>query len=240
MGAIDEQSADLIQSDAFFSEISDAVASLVFPYFGFGGWIEHYTGYSPVWQLAHALPLWAKGIEKEVGWGVQALFKLPPYYEIPFFEPVEVKGAFKLVVQHTIEEQGWGPMLDAVREMPCDGDYEPWDTNVRKDFLRKWYHTRSKQVQTVSLEGLMEGEEDDRIFTLPDPVQNVEDYVAARDFVERFLATLPERDRQIVQYRQDGYSYAEIAEMLGYKNHSGVIKRMEAVRKKFDEYRRRE
>ena len=42
-------------------------------------------------------------------------------------------------------------MLEAVREMPCDEDFDPWDTNARKDFLRKWYHTRSKKVQTVSL-----------------------------------------------------------------------------------------
>ena len=35
--------------------------------------------------------------------------------------------------------------------MPCDEDFEKWDTNVRKDFLRKWYHTRSKRVQTCLL-----------------------------------------------------------------------------------------
>ena len=81
-------------------------------------------------------------------------------------------------------------MLEAVREMPCDEDFEPWDTNARKDFLRKWYHTRSKKVQTVSLEELMESGEDDSIFYLPDPSQNVEDYVIAKDFVERFLTTL--------------------------------------------------
>ena len=40
--------------------------------------------------------------------------------------------------------------------MPCDEDFEKWDTNARKDFLRRWYHTRSKKVQTVSLEGMLE------------------------------------------------------------------------------------
>ena len=130
-------------------------------------------------------------------------------------------------------------MLEAVREMPCDEDFEPWDTNARKDFLRKWYHTRSKKVQTVSLEELMESGEDDSIFYLPDPSQNVEDYVITKDFVERFLTTLPERDRQIVQLRQDGYTYVEIADALGYGNHSGVIKRIEAVKKKYRDYQRK-
>lgn len=124
--------------------------------------------------------------------------------------------------------------------MPCDEDFEPWDTNVRKDFLRKWYHTRSKKVQTVSLEALMEDEEDGSIFYIPDATQNVEAYVIAKDFVERFLATLSEKDRQIVELRQDGYSYVEIADKLGYKNHSGVIKRIEAIKKKFKEYRGKE
>lgn len=51
----------VILSQQFFGEITDAVASLVFPHFGFGGWKEHYTGWCPVWRLSYALPLWAKG-----------------------------------------------------------------------------------------------------------------------------------------------------------------------------------
>lgn len=241
MGALNAapEWGEVIQSAAFLNEVMDAVASLAFPHFGFGGWKEHYTGYFPAWRLSYAIPLWAKGVERVRGWGLQALFALPPGYEIPFFDPEDVKSVMAEVVQQTIEEQGWGPILDVVREMPCDEDYEPWDTNARKDFLRKWYHTRSKRVQTVSLEDLMEADEDGSIFYLPDPTQNVEDYVIAKDFAERFLATLPERDRQITLLRQDGYSYAEIADRLGYKNHSGVIKRMEVVKKKFKEYQRK-
>lgn len=55
----------------------------------------------------------------------------------------------------------------------------------------------------------------------------------AKDFVERFLKTLPLKDRQIVELRQDGFTYEEIADKLGYKNHSGVIKRVEAVKRNF-------
>lgn len=231
--------AEVIQSDAFLKEIMDAAASLAFPHFGFSGWKEHYTGYSPVWRLSYSLPLWAKGVERVMGWGLQAMFRLPPDFEIPFFDPEYVRALFEAVVGQAIDEQGWRPMLEVVREMPCDEDFEPWDTNARKDFLRKWYHTRSKKVQTVSLEELMESDENDSIFYLPDPSQNVEDYVIAKDFVERFIATLPERDRQIVQLRQDGYTYVEIADALGYGNHSGIIKRIEVVKKKYRDYQRK-
>ena len=214
--------AEVIQSDTFLNEVMDAVASLAFPHFGFGGWKEHYTGWCPIWRLSYSLPLWAKGVERVRGWGVQSLFRLPPDFEIPFFDPDDVRSVMKQVVEQTIEEQGWGPMLETVREMSCDEDFEPWDTNVRKDFLRKWYHTRSKRVQTVSLEACME-DEDSGIHSLPDPAGDL-------------TATLSEKDMAILELRVEGYGYKEIADKLGYKNHSGVIKRMEAIKKRFIQY----
>lgn len=230
----------LLTGDAFLSEIMDAAASLAFPHFGFGGWKEHYTGYSPVWRLSYALPLWTQLIEKETGWGVQALFRMKPGTQIPLPDPERIQALFGKIVKRAIEGQNWQPILDVVREMPCDEDFEPWQTNVRIDFQRKWYHTRSQNVQTVSLEELIEEDEDGSIFYIPDTTQNVEAYVIAKDFVERFLATLSEKDRQIIQLRQDGYTYVEVADKLGYKNHSGVIKRIEVIKKQFKEYKGKE
>ena len=234
MGALNASPewAEVILSDAFLNEAMDAVASLAFPHFGFGGWKEHYTGFSPVWRLSYALPLWAKGVEQVRGWGVQALFALPPDFEIPFFDPEDVRGVMKQVVEQAIEEKGWGPVLEVVREMPCDEDFEKWDTNVRRDFLRKWYHTRSKRVQTVSLEGCME-DEGSSIHSLPAPEGDFTERVEAEDFCQRFKATLSEKDMAILELRVEGYTYEEIADRLGYKTHSGVIKRMEAVKKRF-------
>ena len=227
--------AEVIQSDTFLNEVMDAVASLAVPHFGFGGWKEHYTGWCPIWRLSYSLPLWAKGVERVRGWGVQSLFRLPPDFEIPFFDPDDVRSVMKQVVEQTIEEQGWGPMLETVREMSCDEDFEPWDTNVRKDFLRKWYHTRSKRVQTVSLEACME-DEDSGIHSLPDPAGDFTGQVEGEDFCQRFKATLSEKDMAILELRVEGYGYKEIADKLGYKNHSGVIKRMEAIKKRFIQY----
>ena len=234
MGALNASPewAEVILSDAFLNEAMDAVASLAFPHFGFGGWKEHYTGFSPVWRLSYALPLWAKGVEQVRGWGVQALFALPPDFEIPFFDPEDVRAVMKQVVEQAIEEQGWGPVLEVVREMPCDEDFEKWDTNVRRDFLRKWYHTRSKRVQTVSLEGCME-DEGSSIHSLPAPEGDFTERVEAEDFCQRFKATLSKKDMAILELRVEGYTYEEIADRLGYKTHSGVIKRMEAVKKRF-------
>lgn len=225
----------IIVSQQFLNEIIDAVASLAFPHFGFGGWKEHYTGYSPVWRLSYALPLWAKGVEKLRGWGVQALFALPPDYEIPFCDPEDVCQVMKQVVEQTIEEQGWGPMLEVIRDMPCEEDFEKWDTNVRKDFLRKWYHTRSKRVQTVSLEECME-DEDSNIHSLPALEGDFTEQVESEDFCRRFKATLSQKDMSILELRVEGYTLEEIADRLGYKTHSAVVKRMEAIKKRFIQY----
>lgn len=225
----------VILSQQFLNEIMDAVASLAFPHFGFGGWKEHYSGYSPVWRLSYALPLWATGVEKVRGWGVQALFALPPDYEIPFCDPEDVRQVMKQVVEETIEEQGWGPILEVIRNMPCEEDFERWDTNVRKDFLRKWYHTRSKRVQTVSLEECME-DEDSNIHSLPDPKGDFTEQVESEDFCQRFKATLSQKDMAILELRVEGYTLEEIADRLGYKTHSAVVKRMEAIKKRFLQY----
>ena len=139
------------------------------------------------------------------------------------------------MVEQTIEEQGWGPMLKVVREMPCDEDFEKWDTNVRKDFLRKWYHTRSKKVKTVSLEECME-DENSNIHSLPAPEGDFTVQVEGEDFCQRFKATLSDKDMEILELRVEGYTFEEIASRLGYKTHSAVVKRIEAIKKRFIQY----
>lgn len=233
--AVSEELIALVDSDQFLKEIMDAAASLAFPHFGFGGWKEHYTGWCPVWRLSYALPLWVKGVEQITGWGLQVLFRMPPHTPIPFFPPEYVSEIFSLAVKRAIKEQGWQPVLDAVREMPCDEDFEPWDTNVRKDFLRKWYHTRSKRVQTVSLEACIE-DENSGIHEIADPAGDFTMQVEAEDFCQRFKATLSDKDMAILELRVEGQTYEEIADRLGYKNHSGVVKRMEAIKKRFIQY----
>ena len=58
------------------------------------------------------------------------------------------------VVKRGIAEQNWQPILDVVKEMPCDDDFENWETNVRIDFIRKWYHTRLKKFRQFHLKNV--------------------------------------------------------------------------------------
>ena len=229
------QMMTLVDSDAFLNEIMDASAALTFPHFGFGGWKEHYTGYYPVWKLSYFPPLWSKLLEEETGWGLQALMNIPSSQGIPFFTPEYIKEIMGRVVKRGIQKEGWQPILDVVREMPCEEDFEEWDTNVRKDFLRKWYHTRSKRVQMVSLETYME-EEDNDIHEIADASCVFEEKVVAEDFCRRLKEQLSKRDIEILELRVEGFTYEEIAKKLRYKNHSGVLKRIKAIKKGFQQH----
>ena len=146
------------------------------------------------------------------------------------------------IVKRGISEQGWQPMLDVVREMPCDEDFEQRNTNVRIDFIRKWYHTRSKKVKMVSLETCMASEDDEGNtgdfieFSVADPRRDIASAVESEDYCRRFKLLLNEKDRIILELREDGYTFEEIAAKLDYMNHSGVVKRMQAIKKAYLEY----
>ena len=225
----------VVESDQFLNEIADAVAALTFPHFGFGGWKEHYTGYFPVWKLSYVLPIWARVLNSEIGWDLQALFLIEHTTPIPFFAMDYIKDLISRIVKRAIAEEGWQPILDVVKEMPCEEDFMDWNTNVRADFLRKWYHTRSKKVQMISLDACLEDEEHG-IYEIEDKSASFEDEVVAEDFCNRFKARLSEKDMKILELRVEGFTYEEIADRLGYKNHSGVIKRIRAIEKEFIRY----
>jgi hypothetical protein len=225
-----------VESDQFFNEIMDATAALAFPHFGFGGWKEHYTGYSPVWQLSYALQLWTDLLKKETDISFQALYELPI---IPFFQPDYIKMIMEQVVHYGIYLQNWQPILDVVKQMPCEEDFEKWNTNAYKMFRRKWYHTRyykKRNIKVVSLEDLKYDENDNSNDVAVDEYSCFEDDVCGRDYVEQFKALLSPKDKEIITLRAHGYTYEKIAEKLGYKNHSGVIKRVKFIRKVFEEF----
>jgi hypothetical protein len=225
----------LVEDDAFLNDAINAGALLAWPHLGFSGWKEDYTGYHPAWMLANAISIWAELLDEEIGLNLQALMYIPSSQEIPYFQPDYVSEIMERIVKRAITEHNWQPIFDTIREMPCDEDFERWDSNVRKDFTRKWYHTRSKWVQTVSLEAYMEDDKNP-IHDIANTSCNNEERVTAEDFYATFKKTLSKRDMQILELRVGGFTYEQIADKLGYKNHSGVLKRMNAIKKAFQKY----
>jgi DNA-binding NarL/FixJ family response regulator len=66
----------------------------------------------------------------------------------------------------------------------------------------------------------------------------VEEHTISKVFLEGFLKTLSERDLRLLNLREMGYTWKEIAAELGYASHSGVLKRVDSIMKRFDEYGR--
>ena len=238
MGEIQNNSAQfrkLVRSRSYLAELLHAMALLAFPHFGFRGSFNHYSFDFPMRNMGASLHLWLEGVEKFEGWGWKKMNHLPPEALIDFCEPEDVHALFEKIVKWAIEKENWGPIIQVLREMPCEEDFAPQNTYVYQDFIRKWYHTRAKHAHTVSLEECPETSNVE-LRTEGALSNNFIEQVEADDFCERFKATLTPKDMEILELRVEGYSYKEIAKKLGYKNHSGVIKRMEAIKKRFIEY----
>ena len=226
----------IVLNNECLKEIMDAVSNLAFPHFGFPGFKEQYTGYCPVWIFSNYLPIWAKEVEKEIGLNLQCLFyhsKILPYAYPP---AEEVDALFERIVKRVIAEQNLQPVLDVVKEMPCHEDFEPGRSYVRMDFLRKWYHTRSKRVQEISLDQAFGGEDFGPLFFIPDASTHVEEHVISKVFLEQFMGTLTEQERRLLDLRQQGYTWVEIAPELGYASHSGVLKKVDSIMKRYYKY----
>ena len=77
-----------------------------------------------------------------------------------------------------------------------------------------------------------------------DAVESAADFFSPAESTEEayaelrngFLATLSEDDRIIFIMRENGKTQKEIAEALGYKTHSAVTKRLQAMREQFEMY----
>jgi len=233
----DENMKEIVESDQFINDLSTAASWLVFPHFGFRGWVENYTEDSPAWKFAYFLPLYAKMIMYNTGWDLQRLLDIPSSETIPFFDSQYIKAIFGAAAKTVVKQQGWQEIFDVIKEMPCHEDFVPVKSNIRKDFHRSWYHTRSKKVKMIDIEKYSDEQKEDLFSTVAIDHRDMVEQLVSDDFCEKFKKSLDEKDRKILELREDGYTFEEIAKDLEYKTHSAVIKRMEVVKKKFIEYR---
>lgn len=224
---------EIVETDAFRSDILEVISTLTFPHFGFRGWKEDYTGYFPVWKLSYMTDEFVSLLARVYLWDIQMLLNLPESQEVIFFTKEFVRLAMKRLVEVLIIENRLQPLLDIFRELPCEEDFEKRNSRVYIDFHRKWYHSRSKRVKMVSLEQQFE----DKDIDVPDSnLASMEEQFESESYVENFKAQLTERDKTILEMRMEGVTFEETAKRLGYKNHSGVIKRMQKIKLRYTEF----
>lgn len=229
-----------VESDLFRLLIIDAYAYMVWPHMGLGPKMEIYSGYEPAWIFAHSPGFWIQEMldEKIIPTANELLSKARPYERFGYVSEDEITGLFSELVPMVMEKYSMKAVIDAAKEYRCFGDFDYRASRQKTDFYREWYHTRTKHP-IISLDAYKEdyaeahgGQEWD----MPDESCDVALYTTAKVQVDGFLATLTEKDKQILQMRMDGYNLQEIAEKLDYQNHSGVLKRIRKIGNQYEKY----
>lgn len=234
----------VVQSNLFEECVIDTYAYMAWPHMGLKGRLEDYSGHNPCWRVAHAAPLW---IDELVDCGIlpsleQWLQETEPYPDrYHKFMPYALVDAYlSVVVPHVMLRDGYWEWLNYVQKHPCFEDFDERRYSWQKaDFIKKWYHTRTKHPTTLSREVL-------RIHEIVDGAEagllhsnehsEFEDNIAAKIDMEQFLQTLTETDRKILSLRLKGKPLEEIAKALGFQTHSAVLKRIRKIGKGYERF----
>ena len=232
---------DLVESELFVRLIMDGVAWMVWHFIKPNVYMEIYSGYEPAWILAHCPTYWISEIE-ESGY-------IPPVEEIikdkkllnwtyDYTSIVVVSEIIARIVPRVMEKLHMCEIMKVAEENRCFEDFDYRDSYEKTAFFRDWYHTRT-QHPMISLEDYKTeyaAEHQGEQWDPPDESQSFENEVDCRILAEQFMKTLNEKDKQILQLRLDGYTFEEVADRLGYSNHSGVVKRLRKIGQAFEKF----
>lgn len=116
-------------------------------------------------------------------------------------------------------------ILDAVRSNRVEDDFSDRWTFAREDFERRLHRKRSKfKVVFVELTDTI-------------PVQSPETDIVGQTVTADFMALLNERDREVVVLLNSGFTtLSEIADVMGYANHSPISKRLARIRRQAEQF----
>ena len=231
---------EIIESDLFLLTIIDAYAYMVWPFITPDTIkMEVYSGYDPVWTIAHIPDYWINEMTLcGILPSVKEMFSFPADYRFP----IVPDGAVDLILEHTVpramtRHRLWG-VVQAAKEYRCFEDYDGQESNQKTDFIRKWYHTRTKHPMVSYDEFQQDWQElhDESDWDVEDVSVKTQDEIVSELDIEAFICGLPDKDRQILQLRRQGRSYEDIAEAVGYKTHSAVGKRLKTIGKKYEDF----
>ena len=156
----------------------------------------------------------------------------------PFCCPKESYNAliniFPKLLIAILDEYQFSKVVKITKETICLEDFSDKQSLRKTDCFRKIYHTRSNTT-VMSLDELKENylEHNGEEFDMASGQDPFDESCISKDLAERFLSRLSTKDRRIVEMRMLSFTYEEIAEQLGYKTHSAVIKRLHKIEDRF-------
>lgn len=203
------------------------------------GYMKNYSGDSVVWKLAYALLADIQLRLKSVGYSLPDLYKIPPNVQMKWFSYKEFAGLLSQWVPEIVKEKNYQPIIDEAWNNKTLEDFDEFHPSyVQTDFQRKWYHKRNKK-KTVSLEEYQEEHthlDEDMIFEIADPRAEYEANLIEEIDLQKFYETLTDKDKIMLQMRQEQYGLQEIAETVGYKTHSAVSKRLLKLGEMYEDF----
>lgn len=236
--------SELLNTDVFLELVWDCYAWSAWQYFEvpnkdgdyreIPGSFNSYSGDFPLWRLSYTIIPYIREKFEHIGLSFQSLFNMPRGMEVPFLTYQQFSNLIGSVVQMIVKEQNWQPMIDTIWATRDETDYDFRNDLVKRDFMRKWSHSRTSVGAMLSLDQLMEDAPD----SITSEGTSFEEEVIESAALEAFTTTISERDRQILQLKADGFTLKEIAAKVGYQNHSAVSKRINIISGKFTEYRK--
>lgn len=237
----DPKQIAMIESDRFLQVIIEIYANMIWLYLGISPYKEIYSGYDPIYILVHAAPMWIKTmIDEEIILSTKDAFKKHMYDREYVFESkslYDMEVILKYSIMATVQEYNLGPVLECIEQNRCWEDFDARDSKQKTDFFRKWYHSRTAHPM-ISLEQYQEEyaeRNDGKEFDIPDGT-DVEDEAVTQELIDSFMKELTEKQKQILNLRLEGSTYEEIAERVGYKTHSAVVKQMDKIGQKFETF----
>ena len=230
----------IVESDLFLELMMDGYACLTWPYLGIGGDMEAYSGYDPAYAIAHSCGIW---VETMTNLGIipttnELLKKATPWEQWGYVPVAETQWTMRRVVRAAMHRYNLQALLDTVKQNRCAEDFDDRYSTQKIDFIRKWYHTRTKHPQ-ISLDEFQRAyaeEHNDTWWDVPDTQQDMEQTGVDCADADLFIQALDPKDLEILQLRNKGHSLEEIAQMLGYKTHSAVLKRIQNLGEKYQEF----
>lgn len=227
----DREAQKIIESDQFTLLMIDATAFMVWPFMGRTEYMEIYSGYDPVWKLAHSPAFW---VQELLDLGIISDINYMCLYcdcELGYMPEELISAQLSFVVPRVMAKHNMNAVIKTVEEYRCFEDFDFRESRQKTDFYRKWYHIRT-QHPIISLEEFKKnyarthsGQQWDE----PDYKLNVEENVTSDVLVNEFKSTLNEKDMAILQMRMEDNTLEDIAQKLDYKNHSGVLKRIRKI-----------
>lgn len=199
--------------------------------------INYYSGNFSLWRLAYTIMNHIrKKLEDDQILTFSRLLCLRPGMEFSWCTTAQFDALVCTLTLKIIEEQDWQPMID---ELWLNRTVEDFDetrvSRERIDSYRKWHHTRTNVGTPVSMEQMQEDCEDGTK-DIADPNGEFEHEVLNELRLKSFMGTLSERDREILNLKMQGMTDQKIAEKVGFKNHSAVVKRRKQIAEHFQKY----